>query len=807
MNEDKDFARKKQAIKYLRWGIVVLLMLGMINSYFDRMNMSFAASSISREFGRWVQIFKFIFPDSAKPQKIPVNMDNNHALIGNGTFQWNGENSSLAYFLHRKDTVWTVATHFIPDSIFEKTIIARSVAVDGDYAVISAVETETGGRIVYVLQFQKSSDDSAKGEWKLQTRLLPPDSALPATFGEAVSLDENQIIVGAPGKKGEKGRAFIFQRIQNEWIQTACLSPEENQIENGEQFGHSVTIDRDYAMVGYPDGNHTKGKVVVFKRENNQWKRSQELVSVNGDRNDQFGCAVAMDGEFAIIGAEPADSGLEKTGSAFIYERKQAHWELHAVLYPADSLQVTHFGGDVALKGNYAIVSAQTKKTKIPGAAIIFHREGKRWIQQSLLTPESVEMTAQLGRTVAVNEQDYALVSGKMVDTNNAVAFIFRHYPIDPAKMGLILAMFFWAYGIMQVPAGRLVDKFGIRKLYTTSFFIWAFVATAFGLATSIWMFVVLRALLGILESVSAPASMAFIGRYFDEAERGLATGIYLAGTKLGPSIGGILAAWLIGTFGWRMLFILCGLIPLIWLLPWEYYYRILEKRLGERGIKSEAAKTDGINSTARKKLIPLKTIFKYRKTWGVFWGSAAYSYVLVLYLSWLPTYFREQMHFSLAKMGAFSGIAFGGVALMVPLAGAAADFLIRKGWDTSSVRKGFIIAGFLMGALIIPVPFISNPDYAVSVLLIAIVSMGMATANTWAIMQAIAPENTTGTLAGVQNLGGSVGSAVAPLLTGFMVSTSGTFNSAFILAGLIMLSGILNYIFLIGKVERIQID
>ncbi len=162
-------------------------------------------------------------------------------------------------------------------------------------------------------------------------------------------------------------------------------------------------------------------------------------------------------------------------------------------------------------------------------------------------------------------------------------------------------------------------------------------------------------------------------------------------------------------------------------------------------------------------------------------------------------------MHFTLAKMGAFSGIAFGGVAIMVLFAGAAADFLIRRGFDNTRVRKGFVMAGFLMGSLIIPVPFIQNQDYAITVLLIAIVSMGMATANTWAIMQAIAPENTIGTLAGVQNLGGSGGAAIAPLLTGFMVSFSGSFNSAFILAGMIMLSGILSYVFLIGKEERIR--
>lgn len=796
MNQPNDFDRKKQAIKHLRWGIVVLLMLGMVNSYFDRMNMSFAASSISREFGRWVQIFKVMVNHPADQSAVPLAMSDDHAVVGAGISD--AEMNPLVYFLNREDTVWTVGAQFKPDDVRSDSIIARAVAVNSDRAVISALDASAESGIVYLLNFQKSDAQNSTGSWVLGTMLAPATLASNQDFGEAISMDENNVIVGAPG---ENGAAYIFHQENDDWVEAAHLMPDENHP--GSQFGQSVAIDGEFAMVGFPDGNEGKGSVIVFQQKNKQWSQLQELTFENGIVGDRFGCSVAMDDEYAIIGAEETNSGPEKSGAAHVYKKADNSWEYDETLKPDAELRLTNFGRQVALHGNHAIVGSGSENGTQEGTALIFHREGKLWVQQAILTPR--EKVAQFGRSVAISGENYGIVSGESVDSESGIGFIFRHYPMDPARMGFILAMFFWAYGIMQVPAGRLVDKFGIRKLYTTSFFLWAFVATAFGLATSIWMFIALRALLGVLESVSAPASMAFIGRYFDEKERGLATGIYLAGTKLGPSIGGILAAYLIGSFGWRMLFILCGLVPLVWLLPWEYYYRKLEKRLGERNVKVGDVQPSG--SASGKKLIPLATLFKYKKTWGVFWGSAAYSYVLVLYLSWLPTYFREQMHFSLSKMGAFSGIAFGGVAIMVPLAGAAADFLIRRGIDVTKVRKGFIIAGFFMGSLIIPVPFISNPDYAVTVLLIAIVSMGMATANTWAIMQAVAPENTTGTLAGVQNLGGSVGAAIAPLLTGFMVSASGTFNSAFILAGVIMLSGILNYIFLIGKVERIQVE
>lgn len=762
-----EWERKKQSIQILRWGIVVLLMLGMVNSYFDRMNMSFAATSISHEFGQWVQHFNFFLdgtPDTTPPT---VEIGENHAAIGGRTFN--------PVFFHRQDSVWRVLQS---DLLGGDSLTVTSLALDGNQAVISATDTVGRGKILIFEYESPKSDSLVVGEWRFQSVLNSQKNIPDLSSGSPVAIANDWLLVGEPGA------AQLYKRAGETWhLATRLLPPPEI---SATEFGQSVAISQDFAMVG------AAGRVIVFQKQDTSWQFFQALESESTAK--RFGTALALDDDFAVV-----NDGTQENGSVVVFQYNSSHWEKRTRLTPEPGDDKIAFGAALDLDGNYVIASANAGTT---GAAYIFHREGRRWVQQTRLVPDSTKSLAHFGKTVAISQDDYAIVSA---ESAHPLAFIFHHQPMDPAEMGLILAMFFWAYGLMQVPAGRLVDKFGIRKLYTTSFFIWAFVATAFGLATSVWMFIVLRGALGVLESVSAPASMAFIGRYFEEKERGLATGIYLAGTKLGPSIGGILAAWLIGAFGWRMLFILCGLVPLIWLIPWEYYYRKLEKRLGERDVTVG----EGVipQADAGKKLIPLKKLFSYRKTWGVFWGAAAYSYVLVLYLSWLPTYFREQMHLSLTEMGAFSGIAFGGVAVMVPLAGAMADFLIRKGLDSSKVRKGFVIAGFLMGALIIPVPYISNPNYAVTVLLIAIVSMGMATANSWAIMQAVAPENTTGTLAGVQNLGGSVGAAVAPLLTGFMVSASGTFDSAFILAGVIMLSGILNYLFLIGKIERIQIQ
>lgn len=789
--------KNKHKIKYLRWGIVFLLMLGMVNSYFDRMNMSFAASSIRREFGRWIKVFQWIVPGDPVTEKSAVAIQDGHAVIG-GTYR-NAEKKEeqLVWFVHGQDTVWSLQNSFAPGHVDENShVTASAVSIDGDYCAVGAMDKTQGGR-VYLFKLDRDKPEGSQAVWQLDKILKPEAADNSQTFGSSLSLNNNRLIVGAP----DEGIVRVYENNTSGWHETAQIELEETENENG--IGFSVSLYNQNILVGVPGAAENSGKVIFYTYEDEQWNKKQVLQTDESRASGaRFGEALSLNDTYLLIGAP---MHLEGSGSVFIYRQEAGSWKLHGKLAFSDTLDLKHFGSDIAFKENEAIIAAQQNNEFGNSIALVFHYEGHRWqYLANLVLPGDIK---KMECDFTNSDTQYAMLSGHSAEFGQNISFIYQFLSMDPAKMGLILAMFFWAYGLMQVPAGRLVDKFGIRKLYTSSFFIWAFVATSFGLANSIWLFIVLRGLLGVLESVSAPASMAFIGRYFSENERGLATGIYLAGTKLGPSLGGIVAAWLIGSYGWRMLFILCGLVPLIWLLPWEYYYRKLEKRLGKKNVSVKEAKLTNSNPNESTKLVPLKTLFRFKKTWGVFWGSAAYSYTLVLYLSWLPTYFREHLHFSLARMGTFSSIAFGGVAVMVPLAGAMADLLIRRGLDSTKVRKGFINAGFFMGALIIPVPFIQSPDYALTVLLIAIVSMGMATANTWSIMQAIAPHNTTGTLAGVQNLGGSVGAAIAPLLTGFIVSASGTFKLAFIMAGLIMLSGIFSYTFLIGKVEQLEIN
>ncbi len=372
----------------------------------------------------------------------------------------------------------------------------------------------------------------------------------------------------------------------------------------------------------------------------------------------------------------------------------------------------------------------------------------------------------------------------------------------DSEKKGWIFSAFTLGYALMMVPSGRLVDRFGAKKVYTWFYILWGLCAATFGLAQVFWHFLVLRVVLGFCEAASGPASFTFIANHFSEKQRGLASGIFLAGTKIGPAVGAIIAAYLIENFGWRMLFVLSGLVPLIWVLPWWSWVSKIEKRPHMKIGKRKKEKVPEPNKNIR-----FVDLIGKRKTLGIFFGYFFYGSVWYLYINWLPSYLYDSLHLSIKDTGWWSAYAYGGLAFVTVAAGFIADRLIASGKTETKVRIAFIVAGFLCGSAIMAIPFVTGETAIFTVLLIAISGMGLATANTWAIMQTIAPKGTVGTMSGIQNLGATSGGFLAPLLAGYVVGHNNNYNTVFIVAGLMMLLGILSYTVIIGKVEELKID
>src|SRR5450755_2649291 len=130
-------------------------------------------------------------------------------------------------------------------------------------------------------------------------------------------------------------------------------------------------------------------------------------------------------------------------------------------------------------------------------------------------------------------------------------------FQLTNTASGTLNSAFFWTYALLQIPAGFLVDRFGVKKPYSWFFVAWCAISAFTAVAGSMWQLIAIRLVLGVGESLVTPASLRWIRYNVPERSRGMAFGIYMAGTKFGPAVGAPLAAKLIGVFDWRMMFII----------------------------------------------------------------------------------------------------------------------------------------------------------------------------------------------------------------------------------------------------------
>jgi MFS family permease len=155
-----------------------------------------------------------------------------------------------------------------------------------------------------------------------------------------------------------------------------------------------------------------------------------------------------------------------------------------------------------------------------------------------------------------------------------AAPFMMKDLGLSPASMGLLLSAFFWLYAFMQIPAGWVVDRFGVKWAYAAGFAFWSIASALTGFVTGFAMLVVLRLALGVGQAVAFPASASAVSRAFRDRERGLVTATYLGGVRAGQALIGAVGGLLIARAGYRGLFLAVGLVPLVWLLPWMRFWR-----------------------------------------------------------------------------------------------------------------------------------------------------------------------------------------------------------------------------------------
>jgi ACS family D-galactonate transporter-like MFS transporter len=401
--------------------------------------------------------------------------------------------------------------------------------------------------------------------------------------------------------------------------------------------------------------------------------------------------------------------------------------------------------------------------------------DSRRWIIIGLLS---------LGGIIAYVDRTNISVALAHVDFT-------RTFHLSDVDRGMLNSAFFWSYSTLQILMGWVVDRYGVKLPYALGFFFWCLASASTALTRSLWQLLSLRVLLGVGESVLVPATYRWIRYNFAEKQRGLAMGIYLLGTKLGGAIGAPIAAWLIVTYNWQLMFVILGLGGLIWLIPWM----ILVKE--NRPIAGRATPVKDEASAA----VPFSKIMASPVIWGSVIVDFSYMYFVFFCITWMPAYFVEARHLSLSKMGLYTFFSFAGMAIVAMLAGWAADRLIARGRNPVTVRKGFVIAGFSFACTELIGAQSSSVEAALFWAVISLSGLGLASANSLALTRGtLIPAWAVGRVTGVQNFFASSAGIVGPILTGWLKEIGGNYQAPMQAIWFFLMLGILSCVFLLRE-------
>nr|WP_027937679.1 MFS transporter [Anaeroarcus burkinensis] len=411
-------------------------------------------------------------------------------------------------------------------------------------------------------------------------------------------------------------------------------------------------------------------------------------------------------------------------------------------------------------------------------------------------------VAALMWLAIAINYIDRTVLAA-------AAPFMTKEFSITPSEMGIIMSGFFWSYALLQIPAGWFADRFGQKKALGFAVGWWSVATALTGLGTGFKSILGFRVALGVGEAAAYPSNAGIASKWFPDKERATVSGFFDSGSKFGGAVAMPLIVWLISLFGWKMTFVIIGVAGVVWSVVWFWYFRdIPEEHKGVNAaelkhIRDGQATKQGIGNEQPMKWYEL---LKYRNIWAMCIGFFMINYTSYFFITWLPTYLIKDKGMGMLAMG-FAAMMPLLISMVVEVAaGWASDKVYSKGWLSLTVtRKVFLVGGLLMASCIGLAAFAESAVTAVLLLCIAKSGTTVAASQVWALPGDVAPKNMTSVVAGLQNSVSNMGGVVGPIVTGAILQATGSFNMALLLSSGLLVLGMLNYLFLLGKVEHIE--
>jgi MFS family permease len=370
---------------------------------------------------------------------------------------------------------------------------------------------------------------------------------------------------------------------------------------------------------------------------------------------------------------------------------------------------------------------------------------------------------------------------------------IAGEFGLSPVALGYLFSSFLWAYVLMMLPGGRLVDSLGAHRVAAIGAAFWSVSQMLSGAATGYVTLLLTRLGLGAGEAPTFPVSYRSVRDWAPYTERGVAVGCIQAGTLLGPALSAPLVAWLIAETSWRWSFVVTGAIGLVWVAIWLIFVSTPEETswIPEPERRKILAERHGIEPLVATGGVGYRGLLRSPSMWGLAISQGCAVYTVYLYLSWLPDYLQTVRGLSIMKSGMFTSVPFFVGAAVIILTNWIGDKILTPTTMREGARRIVVVACLAFSALGMAIPYVDSLTLVIVLTIFPISFGGTATATNAALCNdLLRSQADSGRAFAFMVLGGNVFGLLAPIVTGYIVQATGSFSSAFVLAGALSLIG-----------------
>jgi len=396
-------------------------------------------------------------------------------------------------------------------------------------------------------------------------------------------------------------------------------------------------------------------------------------------------------------------------------------------------------------------------------------------------------------------------------------------FGFDAIRMGYIFSAFSWAYVLSQLPAGWLLDRFGARRMYGASIFLWSLftlLQSSIGLAGSAGAAVialfVLRFAMGMAEAPAFPANAKVVASWFPTAERGTASAIFNSAQYFAAVIFTPLMAWITHSFGWQNVYLVMGVTGIVLALTWlkvmknpSDHPRVNKAELKHiengGGLIHPQRKTAYADAASPGTWFYVRQLMSNRMLLGVYLAQYCINVLTYFFLTWFPIYLVQARGMTILQAGLTASLPAicgftGGV-----LGGVFSDALIRRGHSLTIARKVPIVGGMLLSVCIIGCNYVTADWLVVALMSLAFFGKGIGALG-WAVVADTSPKEAIGLSGSIFNMFGNIAGIVTPIVIGYLVAKTGSFNGALVFVGINALLTVFSYLVIVKKIERVEL-